>query len=115
MDEMKIPKEFVNLTISIPMPIDEPNRNGMIFTKECINNICNQEWNIPLMNDTQNQVIGFSKNKPIYSNGFLNIEGLVWNNGFEFMLSEGDSYIDENGIRVITNFKPTGYSFEIKK
>ena len=107
--------ENTKITLSIPMPVDKPDRNGFIFSQEAINKLCNQELSIPIVDRRNDKeiVIGHCTGSPSYLNGYLSINGMQYGNGLEFVCK--DSSIDENGIRVINKFEISGYSFDTIK
>lgn len=83
----------------------------MIFTEESINKVCEQEYRLPIVDYDGKTVIGTTTNKPTYSNEFLNFDGIQWDNGLEFVLN--GSYKNEDGIMVVTDFKPVSCGNQI--
>ena len=104
--------ENVEVRFTIPIPIDRPNRNGVVYTKEAIEKIIDSfNDNRPITygsgNDLDCKVVGVAKLPPnvIWDDEHqickMIIDGIVFNSGIEYVINE----IDDGKIK---DFRITG-------
>lgn len=73
----------IKVTFSIPISINKPDDNGIIYTEEAIIKACENANNQPIIqfnNKGEEIVIGHSNNVK-YSNGFIWVEGVIYHGG----------------------------------
>ncbi len=73
----------IDITYSIPVPINEPDGNGNMYTEEAIIKACEKSEGQPIIqyNSEGKEVpIGIARTVK-YSNGFIWVEGTIWYGG----------------------------------
>ena len=91
--------ENVKVKITIPIPIDKPDANGIVYTEEAVENaINNLPSNLPILfkedAGSEEKVIGATGTQCIVSWDFenqvckLTIEGIVFYSGAEIIVNE---------------------------
>lgn len=73
----------IDVTLTIPVPINEPDENGNIYTEEAIKEACISAINCPLIqfdNEGNEVPIGIA-NDVRYSNGSIFVDAKVWYGG----------------------------------
>lgn len=101
--------ENTKVRLTIPIPIDKPDKNGVVHTKEAVENAVNNlHKNLPIVyrdNESDEKVIGVTTgNSHIVTWDFKNqvcnmtIDGVVFYSGAEIIVNK----IDENGS--VTDF-----------
>ena len=98
--------ENIEMTFKIPIPVDKPDLNGVIYSKEAIRNAYNNIKNIPIeipCNNGQLIPIGITqKVELIEDENGMNITGvgLLWHGGTEESVEIKDGKV--------TNFRVIG-------
>lgn len=91
--------ENVKLKLTIPIPINKPDRNGNVYTEEAVENaICNLHKNIPIIyrkSDGYDTVIGSTTGGAHivtwdFENQICNltVDGVAFNSGVECIINE---------------------------
>ena len=93
--------ETIKITITIPIPFDRPNKNGIMFTKEAVENaVTNIPVNMPILykdnkDEYKDVVIGTTTgNSHIVTCDLKNqvykmtVEGVLFNSGVEMFVNE---------------------------
>ena len=81
--------ENIQVIFKIPIPVNKPNLNGVIYSKEAIRNVCKNVKNIPIEipnNDGRFLPIGVAQEVELIEdeNGMhVTGVGLVWHGGTE--------------------------------
>ena len=81
--------ENIEVTFKIPIPVDKPDLNGMIYSKEAIRNAYKNIKNIPIEipnNDGEFLPIGVAQEVELIENEdgmYITGVGLVWHGGTE--------------------------------
>lgn len=81
--------ENIKVTFKIPIPVDKPDLNGVIYSKEAIRNAYKNVNNIPIEmpnNDDQFFLIGIAQEVELIEdeNGmYITGVGLIWHGGTE--------------------------------
>lgn len=102
----------INISIKMPIPIDEPDRNGIIYSKESVIDAFKDVKGKPIVTYGKNGeevILGYISDG-YYSNGVLNADGVVWNGGATCCViekhKEGDTtVIDKFSLKEVGIFK----------
>ena len=98
--------ENIKVTFKIPIPVDKPDLNGVIYSKEAIRNSCKNVKHVPIeipCSDGQFLPIGVAQEVELIENEdgmYITGVDLVWHGGTE------ESVEIENGK--VTSFKVNG-------
>jgi len=84
--------ENIKVKFSIPIPINKPDSNGNIYTEEAVINAYKNINNFPIIkfNDKGEEVVVGVANKVDYSNGIVNVEGIIYYGGTEEIVKIND-------------------------
>ena len=115
--------ENIKVKITIPIPFDRPDLNGVSYSKEAIERMTQQmHINNPIVfrtNEEDNpKVIGhttgnFQEEDFDYENGVckFTINGIIYYGGMDIVVNK--FHKDENGVAVIDDFRITGIGFSL--
>ena len=113
----------IKVKITMPIQFDKPDLNGVVHSKEAVNQALNKlNKDTPLLfrsNEDDNQkLIGhiadnFQMTEWDNENGVckLTINGLVYYGGMDIVVNE--CHRDENGVAVIDDFRIAGIGFSL--
>jgi hypothetical protein len=71
--------KILKTSLEIPVPINKPDENGVIYTEEAIINACNNAENQPIIiydDNGNSKVVGVAKNVR-YEKGNIIVDGLI--------------------------------------
>lgn len=84
----------IAVTLTIPMPIDRPDGNGNIYTKEAIENaVKNFKGSIPLKIGREDRVAGHINTMELDEHFNMTVKGIVYFGG-----TDEDAELNENKI-----------------
>ena len=92
--------ENIEVKITIPIPFDKPDKNGVVYTEDAVSNAVSNLQNLPIIyrdneNEPEGKVIGVM-NKPTYVEEWdmknqvckITIDGAVFYGGTECIVNE---------------------------
>ena len=71
--------KYIKTSLEIPVPIDSPDENGVLYTEEAIINACKNADGLPIIiynNDGTTTVVGVT-NDVKYENGHILVNGIL--------------------------------------
>jgi len=73
----------VKVTLSIPVPIDKPDGNSVIYSEDAIRKACEKANGTPIIrfDDNGNEIPIGVANKVEYSNGFIWVDAVAFHGG----------------------------------
>lgn len=77
--------KIIKTSLEIPVPINEPDDNGIIYTEEAIINACKDSNNQPIimyLPNGESKIIGVA-NKVRYESGNIFVDGTIFYGGTE--------------------------------
>lgn len=98
----------LNVTLRIPIPIDEPDANGVIYTEEAVKEAYKNIKDLPIIQYNDGgitETVGVVTDG-YYNNGIVTVNGHIWYGGSE---CKNVNLHKENGITVVDSFEITGF------
>ena len=107
-------EESIKAKITIPIPYDRPNRNGVIYTQEAVENAVNNlHKNLPIIyRDSDKEIGGINIGNTTGQSHIVtwDFKNKVCNLTVDGVICGGPEYIiNETNNGVITDFKITGF------
>lgn len=100
----------LSVRFTVPLPVDRPDENGNIYTKEAIINAMNTCKGKPIIDKTGESdiVIGFVSDATYVENtNIAQVDGFVWYGGTDCNVIK--SHKNEEGTLVIDEFKVSAF------
>lgn len=88
--------KYIKTSLEIPVPINKPDLNGVVYTEKAIKDACDNAKDLPIIlydSDSKTKIKGIAE-KVKYENGHILVDGYLFYGGTE----ESVIFDDENKI-----------------
>lgn len=75
--------DMIGVTYKIPVPVNVPDGNGILYTVDAVKNACLETGGHPITQiniDGSDTVLGYTTQER-YDNGFIYVDGYLWHGG----------------------------------
>lgn len=86
----KMKEDYIEIKFKFPVPINKPNKNGVMYTEEAIIKACENAANTPLIRyeeDGKSTAVGITQ-KVEYKDGYMYVDALGFNGGAEILVKQ---------------------------
>ena len=98
----------VEVTIKIPVPIDKPDGNGIMYSEEAIKKACEDSKERPIVQfDGKGNEVIIGKGTARYENKYIIVNGICWHGG----TCESVKYNENN---VVTSIELSSFGFTLE-